>query len=101
MFLNFSIYDCHMFFKKLVDKKNYKVKFDIFPKTDEEYISVNYGCIIFNDSYRILSSSLDSLGKNLDNDDCFILKKKFPDKWQYLNKKSAYPYEYFNSIDDY
>ena len=30
-----------------------------------------------------------------------ILKKEFPDKWQYLNKKLAYPYEYFNSIDDY
>ena len=29
------------------------------------------------------------------------MKKEFPDKWQYLNKKLAYPYEYFNSIDDY
>ena len=25
----------------------------------------------------------------------------FPNKWQYLNKKLAYPYEHFNSIDDY
>ena len=33
---NFSNYVCHMFFKKLVDKKNYKVKFDIIPKTNEE-----------------------------------------------------------------
>ena len=29
------------------------------------------------------------------------MKKDFPDKWQYLNKKLAYPYEYFNSINDY
>ena len=29
------------------------------------------------------------------------MKKEFPDKWQYLNKKLAYPYENFNSIDDY
>ena len=29
------------------------------------------------------------------------MKKEFHDKWQYLNKKLAYPYEYFNSIDDY
>ena len=29
------------------------------------------------------------------------LKTEFPDKWKYLNKKTAYPYEYFNSIDDY
>ena len=101
IFHNFSNYDCHMFFKKLVDKKNDKVKFDIIPKTNEEYISVTYGCIRFIDSYRFLSNGLDSLVKNLDEDDFKVLKKEFPDKWQYLNKKLAYPYEYFNSIDDY
>ena len=37
----------------------------------------------------------------MDEDDFKILKKEFPDKWRYLNKKLAYPYEYFNSIDDY
>ena len=29
------------------------------------------------------------------------MKKEFPDKWQYLNKKLAYPYEYFNNINNY
>ena len=59
-----------MLFKKLFDKKNDKVKFDIIPKTYEEYISVTYGCIRFIDSYRFLSSSLDSLVKALvDNSD--------------------------------
>ena len=101
IFHNFSNYDCHMFFKKLVDRKKDKVDFDIIPKTNEEYISVTYGCIRFIDSYRFLSSGLDSLVKILDEDDFKILKKEFPDKWQYLNKKLAYPYEYFNSIDDY
>ena len=90
-----------MFFKKLVDKKNDKVNFDIIPKTNEKYISVTYGCIRFIDSYRFLSSGLDSLVKNLNVDDFKILKKEFPDEWQYLNKKLAYPYEYFNSIVDY
>ena len=75
--------------------------FDIIPKTNEEYISVTYGCIRFIDSYRFMSIGLDSLVKNLVGDDFKILKKEFPDKWQYLNKKLAYPYEYFNSIDDY
>ena len=50
LFHNFSNYDCHMFFKKLVDKKNDKVKFDIIPKTNEEYTSVTCGCIRFYDS---------------------------------------------------
>ena len=40
-----------MFRKKLVDKKNDKVKFDI-PKTNEEHISVTYCCLIYIDSYR-------------------------------------------------
>ena len=65
LFHNFSNYECHMFFKKLVDKKKDKVEFEIIPKTNEEYISVTYGCIRFIDSYRLLSSSLDSLVKTL------------------------------------
>ena len=158
IFHNFSNYDCHMFFKKLVDKKKDKVDFEIIPKTNEEYISITYGCIRFIDSYRFLSSGLDSLVKTLvDNsnktlknlkeeivnngeilniinniteeyrtikdlkkdytneiknleealldymgeNDLKILKTGFPDKWKYLTKKLAYPYYYFNSIDDY
>ena len=99
-FHNFINYDCHMFFKRLVDLKNDKVKFKIIPK-NEEYVVVKYGCIRFIDSYRFLSESLDKLVKKLDEDDFMILKKEFPDKWQYLNEKLAYPYEYFNSIEDY
>ena len=131
-------------------------------------ISVTYGCIRFIDSYRFLSSGLDSLVKtlvdnsnktlknlkkeivgsdeilnivnkienypeeieNLEEDDrtiknlkkyyteenenleeallnyigendLKILKTGFPDMWKYLTKKLAYPYEYFNNIDDY
>ena len=45
--------------------------------------------------------SLDGLVKNLKEEDFKILKKEFPDKWQYWNKKIAWPYNYFNSIDDY
>ena len=159
LFHNFSNYDCHMFFKKLVDKKNDKVDFDINLKTNEEYLSVAYGCIRFIDSYRFLSSGLDKLVSNLtdnsnkklkdleeeiaDNNDeilnivneieeedrtikdlkknypeeikCLeeallnymgendlkILKTGFQDKWKYLTKKLAYPYEYFDCIDDY
>ena len=38
LFHIFSKYDCHMFFKNLVDKKKDKVEFEIIPKTNEEYI---------------------------------------------------------------
>ena len=119
---------------------------------------MTYGCIRFIDSYRFLSSGLDSLVKTLvdnsnktlknlkgeivDNDeilniineiieddktikdlkkdypneiknleealldymgenDLKILKTGFPDKWEVLSKKLPYPYENFDSIDDY
>ena len=100
-FHNFSNYDCHMFLKRLVDLKKNKVKFKIIPKTNEEYITVKYGCIRFIDSYRFLSEILEKSVKNLDEDDFKILKNEFPDKWHYLNKKLTYPYQIFNSIDGY
>ena len=37
---------------------------------------------------------LNYIGEN----DLKILKRGFPDKWKYLTKKLAYPYEYFNSL---
>ena len=84
----FSNYDCHMFFKNLVDKKNDKVKIDINPKTKEEYISVTYGRIRFLDSFRFLSSSVDSLGKTLVDKNHKTLKglnEEFIDKDEILN----------------
>ena len=41
--------------------------------------------------------SLNYIGEN----DLKILKSGVPDKWKYLTKKLAYPYEFFNSIEDY
>ena len=65
VFHSFSTYDCHMFFKKLIDKRKDKVKFKFVPETNEKYISIKVGCIRFIDSYRFLSSRLDSLVKTL------------------------------------
>ena len=76
IFHNFSISDRHMFFKRLVDSKTNKVKFETIPKTNQEYISVSYGCNRFIKIYRFLSSSSDKLIKNLDMDDFVFLKRK-------------------------
>ena len=54
-----------MFFKKLVNEKHDKVKFDNIPKINEEYVSVVYGCVRFFDNYRFLSSSLNWLVRTL------------------------------------
>ena len=43
----------------------------------------------------------EALLKYIGEKDLKIFLKGFPDKWKYLTKKLAYPYEYFNSLDDY
>ena len=82
LFHNFSNYDCHLFFKTLIDKKPDNINLNVIPKTKEEYISVTYGCLRFVDSYRFLQESLDNLVKTLNEDDFKILKKEFPDNWE-------------------
>ena len=63
VFHKFSDYDCHLLFKKLVDRKNDKVKSDNIPKTIDKNVPVTFGCITSIDIYRFLSSSLDLLVK--------------------------------------
>ena len=87
-----------MFFKKLIDKKPDYINLNVIPKTNEEYFSVTYGFIRFLDSYQFLPSGLDSLVKTLNEDDFNILEREFPNNWQLLNKKLAYPYECFLKI---
>ena len=50
-----------------------------------------------NEIKNLEEALLNYMGEN----DLKILKAGFPEKWKYLTKKLAYPYEYFNSIDDY
>ena len=86
-FHSLNNYECHLFVKNLDEKKNDKVKIDIIPKTNEEYISVTNGCQRFIDSYRLSSISLDSLVKTLvDNSrkTFKILKKEIVDKDEIL-----------------
>ena len=51
-----------MFFKQLVVKDKYKVKFDLIPKTNEDYISLTNGCMGFSEIYRFSSMGLDEIG---------------------------------------
>ena len=50
-----------------------------------------------DDFYELEEPLLKYMGEH----DLKILKTEFPDKWKYLTKKLAYPYEYFSSIEDY
>ena len=50
-----------------------------------------------NEIETLEEASLNYMGEN----DPKILKTGFLDEWKNLTKKLAYPYEYFNSIEDY
>ena len=46
--------------------KKDELNFDIIPKTNEECLSVTYGCIRFIVSFRFLSMSLDAFFQNFE-----------------------------------
>ena len=100
-FHNFSGYDCHLIFEELLTEAytigqqscNQNYNPTIIPKSLENYVSVQIGCLRFLDSYRFLSSSLDKLVKSLDNFPIMKLEGMSDDLFK---KKLAYPYEYLN-----
>ena len=55
--------------------------------------------LIFIDSMQFMNSSLDSLVKNLSNNDFKYLSEEFSDEFLKLAKqKGVYPYEYMDSF---
>ena len=69
-FHKFSGYDRHLIFEELLTL-TFKIisnnQISIFPKSKENYVSVQVGCLGFLASYRILASGLDKLVKSLDS----------------------------------
>ena len=56
----------------------------------------------FIDSFQFLSSSLDSLVKNLAKDDFKYLSQEFDNNVLYLvNQKGFYPYEYMSDFENF
>lgn len=79
-FHNLSKYDCHLFIKELSSVKG---DINIIPLNKELYISISKRIYVndkdiielrFLDSFRFMPSSLDSLAKNLNNNDLEITK---------------------------
>ena len=98
---NFSKYDNHMFFNELINSKIEKKNLSVIPRTNEEYMSVNYGCIKFLDSMRFQTDSLEKLTESLKDNDYIHLKRHFPNHWMLLKNKLAYQYEFYKTLEDY
>jgi DNA polymerase type B, organellar and viral/Recombination endonuclease VII len=104
---NMAKYDAHFFVKHLGFNDG---DVDLIAKTKETFTGIIKSCvspvkklkykIIFIDSFRFMSCSLDSLAKNL-NGDLPIVKKYFldPEQFNLIKEKGIYPYDYIDSFD--
>ena len=93
-FHNFSGNDCHLIFEELLTSAyNLTLPLNIIPKSMENYVSVQVGCLRFLDSYRFLSSSLQKLITSI-NDFPYMQIEGLTDNL--FKKKLVYPYEKFN-----
>ena len=118
-FHNLTGYDSHLFIKKLgsPDKKE---NIDCIPNNEEKYISFSKTIktghytnkkgevkdktfkIVFKDSLKFMSSSLEALVNNLPKDAFKNLLKYFtPKQAEILKQKGFYPYEYMDSIEKF
>jgi hypothetical protein len=107
VFHNLSGYDAHFIVKEI--NNIIEGKIDLLPINKEKYISftkhINCSMIKFRfiDSFRFLSSSLDSLSKTLT--DFPILKSQFNNltasQYNLLTRKGVYPYDFFDSVDKF
>ena len=116
-FHNLAGYDSHLFIKKI---GNTEGNIDCIPNNEEKYITFSktikagkytnkrgeekdkYFKIIFKDSLKFMSSSLDVLVSNLPKDAFKNLDKYYTsEQMELLKQKGFYPYEYMDTIEKF
>ena len=82
-----------------MDKFDRKVS--VIPNRLEKYmVFIVHKNLVFIDSMQFVNSRLDSLVKNLIDNDCKYLSKKFSGKFlELVKEKGVYPYEYTDSFE--
>lgn len=111
-------YDSHLFIRELALYEN-TYNLEIIPSTTENYIGIckkipvsrqandvsdEEPCLklMFKDSFRFLSKSLDTLAKSLDKTTDFkLLDKEFGNRAHLLKRKGIFPYNLIKSLVDY
>ncbi len=115
LFHNLAGYDAHLFIKNLGVSSG---KIGCIPNNEEKYISFKkdikvddyknkdgkiiniYREIRFIDSFKFMSSKLEKLVDNLENDNFKNMKQFYKKKrLKLLLKKGVYPYDYIDSFD--
>lgn len=102
-FHNFSGFDSHIVIRDIA--KYMEGSLDVIAKTAENYICLTVRIkqrqikILFLDSYKFLASKLEILGQSLPDSEKFLIKKEYPNNYQYLLDKLSFPYEYVDSFE--
>ena len=119
VFHNLAGYDAHLFIKELVVSGGSKM--DVIAKNKEDYITFSIRVAVnkymdkngvekskeielrFIDSFKFMSSSLDSLTTNLvrGGQRLFGFEEYTSKQYELLVKKGIYPYEYMSSWDKF
>ena len=100
VFHNLKGYDGHLIMKEL---NNFDVAVDVIPNGLEKHMAfiVNRN-IVFIDSMQFMNCSLDSLLKNLVDENFKYLSNEFEGECLNLVKeKGVYPYEYMNNFKQF
>ena len=118
-FHNLSGYDSHLFIKNL-GSPNKKETIDCIPNNEEKYITFTKNIIVgqytnnkgevkdktfkivFKDSLKFMSSSLEALVNNLSTDAFINLLKYYTqEEVELIKQKGFYPYEYMDKIEKF
>ena len=114
VFHNLSGYDAHLFIRQLGEKFQTD-DIGVIAENMETYISFNVKIDVqieskpvkielrFIDSFRFMASSLDSLARNLTDEECKNLRwfYKEKDAFKLMRRKGVYPYEYMDNWEKF
>ena len=114
VFHNLSGYDAHLFIRQLGEKFQTD-DIGLIAENMETYISFNVKIDVhigskpvkielrFIDSFRFMASSLDSLARNLTDEECKNLRwfYKDEDAFKLMRRKGVYPYEYMDNWEKF
>ena len=100
IFHNLKSYDSHLIMQEL---GKFNLKINVMPNRLEKYMSFTINNkLIFIDSFQFLSSSLDSLVKNLNKDDFKYLSKEFDNNvLDLVKQKGFYLYDYMTDFEKF
>ena len=100
VFHNLKSYDSHLIMQEL---GKFNLKINVIPNGLEKYISFSINSkLSFIGSFQFLSSSLDSLVKNLGKDVFKYLNQKFDNNvLDLVKQKGFYPHEYMSDFEKF